>query len=235
MVRPTFEGLREAATPYDYDERYGQRWPSDMLQQLGLDALGASYEACARKLAHHEGRLVLTKGELTGPLAPLAAASAPWASHALYGVLVLLWGYASQGYGEFRVRRILEANGVQRIGEVVKEAALALERGDLGAAYDAFYVRRSTLKWVGESFFTKLLFFLARAQPSSVPAYIKDVHTTRGAVALGGGEELKRVGRSGYLRFVAFLQALAVEHGLSGEGVEEVLFQSSRDALVSRE
>ena len=56
MVRPTFEGLREAATPYDYDEkRYGQRWPSDMLQQLGLDALGASYEACARRLAHHEG------------------------------------------------------------------------------------------------------------------------------------------------------------------------------------
>ena len=74
----------------------------------------------------------------------------------------------------------------------------------------------------------------ARAQPSSVPAYIKDVHTTRGAVALGGGEELKRVGRSGYLRFVAFLQALAVEHGLSGEGGRRGA-QSSRDALVSKE
>ena len=73
------------------------------------------------------------------------------------------------------------------------------------------------------------------ARVSSVPAYIQDVHTTRGAVALGGGDELKGVGRSGYLRFVAFLQALAVEHGLSGEGVEEVLFQSSRDALVSKE
>lgn len=233
---PRFDRLLAEVGAYDYDEYFGRRWPVDVLSTHGLDTISDAIARAEGEFLRRDGdRLVITKAELLGSYARLVRPGADPESHALYAVLVLLWGYASQGYGEFRTGNILRRNGVRRVGTTTRRAARSLAAGNLEAAYTEFFENGcTTLKYVGESFFTKLLFFLSRCQGDGGPtAYIKDIHTSRGAALFGADPSVMKKRWDAYARYVRIVDRLAAEFGVSGERIEEVLFQASRDKLIA--
>jgi hypothetical protein len=230
-----FSEVIRVAPIYAYDELYGRKWSADVLSDLHLWGIEAEIiDEVTSKLRSVNGNLILTKQELSGPLCSLLTGPRTWERCAIYAVLVLLWGHASQSYGRFRIGRIVASNRLDLFGAAVDRACAHLAHDRILDAYGEFYQNgRNVFRYLGESFFSKILFFLSQCvSKGDARAYIKDIHTSRAAAAFSGEENILQRSPESYAAFLKVIVQLAREHGVSGERVEEVLFQSSRNQLM---
>ncbi len=147
-----------------------------------------------------------------------------------FGTLILLWGYASQGYRVYRVKKILGSGGAQ-LGKNTLNSLRALRNGDLASAYTC-WLGLDHINGLGESFFTKILYFLAKViSPHDPIALIKDSSASRNATALFGIETLAKQSLQSYTDYMQAITVVAQAAKITREKVEELLFSAAPAAL----
>jgi hypothetical protein len=142
---------------------------------------------------------------------------------AKFATLVLLWGCASQGYGGYRIREIL-SGGTVALGRNTLVSLQALRSGDVASAYTC-WLGRNHINGLGESFFTKIIYFLAKViSPLNPIALIKDNITSHNSATFFEIDSLTSRGLESYLDYMEAIDVGARVAKITMEKIEEMLF-----------
>lgn len=211
---------------YTYDKNDGTRYTKDDVESV-LQLAGDGHDLTAGDVAALDvsGQFTISKATLVALGSRFFARTATRIHATKFAILVLLWGYASQGYGLYRVERIVQG-GALRLPDNTLNSFQALKMGALENAYQ-YWCGDDHIHGLGESFFSKILFFLAKvASPAAPLALIKDATTSKSAADLFGIETLVERNLSSYLKYVEAIKIAAEVTQMTPERVEEVLFSA---------
>ncbi|MBN1840820.1 MAG: hypothetical protein JW883_00860 [Deltaproteobacteria bacterium] len=212
---------------YIYDMKFGTRYTkneiNDVLQLAGSEHTLTSTDVDALQV---DEQFTISKKTLVALGARLFAASPTSNDATKFATLVLLWGYASQGYGSYRVKRIVENRSLQLASNTINSFH-AITKHNLKDGY-GYWCGENHIRGLGESFFSKILYFLAKVVSSEHPiALIKDATTSQSAASLFGIEILVERNLTSYLQYVKAINLAAEATQMTPERVEEILFSAA--------
>jgi len=144
----------------------------------------------------------------------------------------MIWGHGTNGYGPYRVSRIIAAAGDELVPRL--QAMITTAQTGPAEAWDAM-AETAKLRWLGPSFGTKVLYFAAVASPPAAELpLIADINTSWGIWDLtkSTGDPIARSfeSRDGYLRYVDRAHQWAAElgAGFQADDVERALFEHGK-------
>ena len=235
QVRTAGDSLAKAATSsqYTYDLDYSRRYTQPVVAEI-LRTANPELHLTQDDVQdlNEDGSFSISKTTLAKLGARLFNSPDPTNNDASrFAVLVLLWGYASQGYRVYRVKKILKS-GRTRLGSNTLNSLRTLRNGNLAGAY-ANWINLNKIEWLGESFFTKILYFLAKViSPHDPIALIKDRVTSRSAATFFGNNDLLNRSLTSYLDYIEAIDVAARVARLTREKVEEVLFSTAVPSAI---
>jgi len=213
-----------ATTGYTYDQNYGRKYSrGEVLTVFGKAAPSITLTTDdLNDLVGTQGFCV-TKRALARIGARLLRVAEPTDSDAAkFAALVLLWGYASQSHGAYRVGGILSGDRV-RLGQNAVVSLKALEAGDLSGAYQTWLGQRH-IHGLGEPSFTRILYFLGKAiSPDTPLALIKDRVVSERAATVFAMPLLRDRSLGSYLAYIEVLAVCSQATGFPKERLEEFL------------
>jgi len=214
---------------YVYDKIYGSKYTLDDLSLI-LKKINLGLAESEINLLKFEDKLQITKKTIVlfgkNKLLEVELCSD---SALKFGVLCLMWGYASQGYGLYRIGKILENNlYIEKLSKNVSGSLSYLKKNNIRSAY-LLWEGANHIPGIGESFFTKILYFLCKVIDESDPkVLIKDSITSNNAATFFGIKRLRNRGIEYFIDYISLLQFVAKEKKITAEKAEEFLFSNTK-------
>ncbi len=213
---------------YVYDKIYGSKYTLDALSLI-LKSINLGLAESEINLLKFEDKLQITKKTIVlFGKNKLLEAELCSDSALKFGVLCLMWGYASQGYGLYRIGKILEDNFyIDKLSKNISGSLSYLKKNNVRSAY-LMWEGANHIPGIGESFFTKILYFLCKVIDESNPkVLIKDSITSNNAAIFFGIKRLRSRGIEFFIDYIYMLQFVAKEKKITAEKVEEFLFSNT--------
>jgi hypothetical protein len=138
-------------------------------------------------------------------------------------ILTMIWGFENTGYGPYRTEKLLSAEN----DKLINSALDALKNEDLKLAYKVLM----SVKGLGISYASKILYFATRALDWKKYALIFDMRVARNMVKLALGTEVSGIldvypsGKfKDYSQYIQLLHSWATQMEVPAENIELFLF-----------
>jgi len=210
--------------PYTYDRDFGNRYTNaDVKSCFTAAGLELSDQELKCFLPGSGGKITITKATLHD-YGKEATKNGELNAALRFAIFILLWGFANTNYGVFRVSRILDcAKADNRLAKAVINALACLVNGEIEKAYNTFI--KPDIKYLKESFFTKVLYFLSVAVNPERPALIKDIRVSVSASHIFKEPSLKERNNANiYARYLDYAYEAAAKLNVEPTKIEERLF-----------
>jgi len=140
-------------------------------------------------------------------------------------LLTMLWGFAESGYGNYRTNLYLASEqNLESIKQGIDYAAV-------GNYHEAFRTLKK-IKFLGISYFTKVMYFASRAAGLGDYCLIFDIRVATSLIQLTAPKEIYQLVEvypsskfKDYQRYNYLLHGIASEYGLPADDIEYFLFE----------
>ena len=227
IARTTIKNIN--TDDYMYDNLYGRRYSlndvNSILKSINLKLLQDEIDL----LTYNDEFQIIKRTIIAIGKSLLSEKSVCYDNALKFGILCLMWGYASQGYGLYRIGKIFrDPLNTDRFNKNILNSFNYLQKDDIKKAY-LLWEYENHIPWLGESFFTKILYFISQIIDESCPkVLIKDSFTSMNAAALFGIKRLTNRGLEYFIDYISVLRLAAKELDTTAEKVEEFLFSNSK-------
>jgi hypothetical protein len=142
-------------------------------------------------------------------------------------LLTMIWGFADTGYGTYRTNNYISS---EENREIIEKALNAIKKNDQNSLKNAFE-KLKTIKGLGVSYLTKILYFATRAIDQDNYALIFDIRVASSLIKLTTPKEIYEIVNIGpsskfkdYQNFNSLIHKLAKDNNVEAEQLEMYLF-----------
>ena len=210
--------------PYEYDKKWGKTYTQKIVIEI-FDNCGLTLTDDDMLILGKEEKLTITKASIFQFGETYLKRDHAESKHLLkFSLLCLLWGYASQNYREYRIKKILAPSGaVEKLTNNTKATFELIKAQDIQKIYQQWHGAQKIAN-LGEAFFTKIIFFLSKHCGDNYILSIKDNFTSKAAAFLFDMPDLHRRSKRSFSRYIAALKYASSVSGYKIELIEQYLF-----------